>query len=154
MERGRFQAWRFYHPDLDYREGATAGLSVSAQGRVEMVSEAESVRQAILLLLTTSPGERVMRPDYGCELRRLVFSPNDDTTAGLAMHYVRQALDRWEPRIRILRLDARRADRGADGEGAGDGAADRLMIELEYVLRAAQRAQRITLALNLAGEQG
>lgn len=144
MEPGRYRAWRFYHPDLDHREGATAGLSVSPQGRIEMVAEAESVRQSILLLLTTSPGERVMRPDYGCELRRLVFSPNDDTTAGLAIHYVRQALDRWEPRARVVRLDAR-----PSGDAAG-----RLDIELEYVLRADRRAQRITLSLNLTGESG
>ena len=67
-----------------------------------------SVRQAILLLLSTRPGERVMRPTYGCDLHRLVFSPNDDTTAGLAIHYVRQALERWEPRIEVIRLDAGR----------------------------------------------
>ena len=40
-----------------------------------------------------------MRPGYGCHLFRLAFAPNDDTTAGLAIHYVRQALERWEPRI-------------------------------------------------------
>ena len=52
----------------------------------------DAVRQAILLLLTTRPGERVMRRTYGSLLHRLVFAPNDDTTAGLAIHYVRQAL--------------------------------------------------------------
>jgi len=46
-------------------------------------------------------GERVLRPEYGCDLHRLVFSPNDATTAGLAVHYVRAALLRWEPRIEI-----------------------------------------------------
>ena len=73
-----------------------------------MVDESGSVRQAILLLISTTPGERVMRPNYGCALGRLVFSPNDDTTAGLATHYVRQALLRWEPRIQILQLEATR----------------------------------------------
>ena len=51
-----------------------------------------AVRQSILMLLSTRPGERVMPPDYGCPIHRLVFSPNDATTAGLAIHYVRHSL--------------------------------------------------------------
>ena len=65
-----------------------------------------SVRQAVLLLLSTRPGERINRPDYGCYLFRLAFAPNDDTTAGLAIHYVARALERWEKRIIVLSLDA------------------------------------------------
>jgi hypothetical protein len=62
-----------------------------ARAVFEMVAEQAAVRQSILLLLTTVPGERVMRPDYGCDLQKLVFSPNDATTHGLAIHYVRRA---------------------------------------------------------------
>src|ERR1700736_4358537 len=120
-----YRAWRFLHPDLD-ASAEFAGLSISATGGIEMVSEHASVRQAILLLLSTIPGERVMRPDYGCQLHRLVFSPNDETTAGLAIHYVRQALDRWEPRIDILRLDAERNTEDPE----------QLIISLEYRVRA------------------
>jgi phage baseplate assembly protein W len=107
-----------------------------------MVADHASVRQAILLLLSTRPGERVMRPDYGCDLHKLVFSPNDDTTAGLAIHYVRQALSRWEPGIQILRLDTQRheADPG------------RLDISLDYRLRATQRRAELTLSISLTGE--
>ena len=68
----------------------------------------EAVRQSILLLLSTIPGERVMRPTYGCHLHRLVFWPNDDTTAGLAIHYVRRAVERFEPRVEVIRVDATR----------------------------------------------
>src|SRR5215468_12298027 len=85
-----------------------AGLNLSPTGGIEMVEDRDSVRQAILLLLSTRPGERVMRPNYGCDLHRLVFSPNDNTTAGLAIHYVRQAIERWEPRVEVVRLDAER----------------------------------------------
>jgi Bacteriophage baseplate protein W len=100
-----------------------------------MVGDGEAVRQAILLLLTTMPGERVMRPDYGCPLHRLMFAPNDATTAGLAIHYVRQALSRWEPRVEIERLDANPA--------ADEG---RLTVMLEYRLRAS--GVREVLAFN------
>lgn len=100
----RDDALRFTHPDLD---AGTPGLRlVPGLGRIETVDGDASVRQAILLLLSTRPGERVMRPDYGCDLHRLAFAPNDETTAALAIHYVRQALARWEPRADILELDA------------------------------------------------
>jgi len=139
MPLPRYRAWRFAHPDLDAGV-KQPGLQVSNRGRIETVDGHLSVRQAILLLLTTRPGERVMRPDYGCHLSRLVFSPNDDTTAGLAMHYVRQALDRWEPRVEILRLDA--------GRSAEDPA--RMDILLEYRLRASARTERLLFPLYLS----
>jgi phage baseplate assembly protein W len=139
----RHRAWRFLHPDLDIPEAA-AGLRVAPTGRIEMVEEEASVRQAILLLLSTTPGERVMRPDYGCALERLVFSPNDDSTAGLAIHYMRQALDRWEPRIDVLRLDAERNE--ADPT--------RLDLLLEYRVRSTQREGRLSVPVRLAGEEG
>lgn len=140
---GRYRAWRFLHPDLDVPEGAV-GLRIAPNGRIELVEEEASVRQAILLLLSTVPGERVMRPDYGCALERLTFQPNDDTTAGLALHYVRKALDRWEPRIDVLRLDAER----------GPGDPTRLDLRLEYRVRSTQREARLLVPVRLAGDEG
>lgn len=83
-----------------------------------------------------------MRPDYGCNLHKLVFSPNDATTAGLAIHFVRQALERWEPRIQVLRLDA---DSNASEP-------ERLDIMLEYRVRATQQRDGLTFFLRLSGE--
>lgn len=132
------RAWRFLHPDLDVPETA-AGLQISARGGIEMVEGDASVRQAVLLLLSTVPGERVMRPDYGCHLHRLIFSPNDNTTAGLAIHYVRRAVERWEPRIEILRLDAgRNAERP-----------ELLDVFLEYRVRATWHTEQLTFSVNL-----
>ena len=141
MNAPRYRAWRFLHPDLDLVGVGPAGLRVSPSGGISMVQEEASVRQAILLLLSTVPGERVMRPDYGCELHRLVFAPNDDTTAGLAIHYVRRALERWEPRIDILALDANR----------GPDEPFRLDISLEYRVRTTQRTGRLLFGLDLVG---
>lgn len=141
MNSLRYRAWRFVHPDFDAAEGQT-GIRNSATGGIAMVEEAASVRQSILLLLSTRTGERIMRPDYGVELHRLVFSPNDNTTAGLAIHYVRRAVARWEPRIEILHLDA---TRNPDAESYLD-------LVLDYRLRSTQRTERLTFSLNLAGE--
>lgn len=119
-----------------------AGLSFSPTGGLQMVEERESVRQAVLLLLSTRTGERVMRPDYGCDLHKLVFSPNDDTTAGLAMHYVRQAIERWEPRIVIERIDA----------GRDEAYPERLNVLLEYRLSSSQTRDSLIFSVNLTGE--
>ncbi|MGR9115879.1 MAG: GPW/gp25 family protein [Gammaproteobacteria bacterium] len=99
------KAWRFNHPDFDYG-AANTGLTVAPTGAVAMVEGEHAIRQSILLLLSTMPGERINRPGYGCDLHKLVFMPNDATTHGLAIHYVRKAIGRWEPRVRIVRLDA------------------------------------------------
>ncbi len=140
MKVPRSRAWLFLHPDFD--PGAVmSGLRVSPAGRTEMVEGAASIRQSILLLLSTTPGERVMRPDYGCDLQQLIFSPNDETTGGLAILYVRQALARWEPRVEILRLDATR-----DPDDPG-----RLDIVLEYRVRSTGRAEHLLVPLYLAG---
>ena len=142
MSTTRYRAWRFTHPDLDIAE-AQVGLSLSPRGSIALVNDRDSVRQAILLLLSTIPGERVMRPDYGCLLHRLVFSPNDETTAGLAIHYVRQALERWEPRIEVLRLDTER----------NPELPELLTIRLEYRIRTTQQTDTTTFSVNLLGGQ-
>lgn len=142
MNPPRYRAWRFVHPDFDVPEGQL-GLCVSATGGIGMLEEVASVRQAVLLLLSTRRGERVMRSEYGCDLNRLVFSPNDDTTAGMAIHYVRRALERWEPRIDVIRIDA----------GRNPDNPTRLDILVEYRVRAAQRTERLTFSISLAGER-
>jgi len=63
---------------------------------------AEKVRQSILLLLETEPGERVMRPSFGCGLRRFLAKPNSTATRALLQREVELALATFEPRI-VLR---------------------------------------------------
>lgn len=134
----RYRAWRFLYPGLDAAEDS-AGLRFAASGGIDMVQYNETIRQALLLLFSTRPGERVMRPEYGCDIHRLVFSPNDDTTAGLAIYYVQRAIDRWEPRIDVLRLDA-----GRDPEQP-----ERLNILLQYRVRVTRHTELLSFSLNL-----
>jgi len=81
-------------------------IAVDDRGRIAMVSDDESVRQSIWMMLSTAPGERVMRPDFGCGLAELVFAPNTPGTAGQIISAVREALIQWEPRIDVLDVDA------------------------------------------------
>ena len=120
---------------------ADGGLAFTPRGGLVMVGDRAAVRQALLLLLLTRPGERVMRPTYGCELHKLLFWPNDDTTAGLAIHYVRQAVQRWEPRVDHLRVDA---TRNPDNPA-------RLDITMEYRVRSTGEEDRLSVQLRLDG---
>ena len=53
------------------------------------------VRQMIIQVLFTNPGERINRPDFGCGLRRMVFAPNSDATASLLQVLITQSLNKW-----------------------------------------------------------
>lgn len=74
--------------------------------RIAVAEYEESVRQSIRIILSTSKGERVMRPDFGCGLFELVFEPNSAGTRGMAEHHVSEALLLWEPRIDVLQVKA------------------------------------------------
>lgn len=141
MNERRADGWRFVHPDLDRSDG-NAGIRLHPRGGVATVGGAAAVRQSVLMLLSTRRGERVMRPEYGCDLHELVFAPCDGTTAGLALHYVRQALGRWEPRAKVVRLDANFLP-----ERPGT-----LMIQLTYEVRSTGTRDELAVALDLAGE--
>src|SRR5687768_15296631 len=85
--------WKF-PPRLDQR------------GRIDLVHHEADIEEAIRIILMTNKGERQMRPEFGSELFRLQFAPNDGGTAGLARRYVQEALARWEPRIQVKEVIA------------------------------------------------
>ena len=64
-------------------------------GRIATADYEEDIRQAIRIILDTDPGERVMRPDFGCGLRQLVFAPNSDALAAATQTLVHGSLLRW-----------------------------------------------------------
>lgn len=77
-------------------------LGTDATGQVALVTHDREVEQAIRLILGTSCGERPMRPEFGCRIHDHVFGPATSATAGQIAYDVRQALERWEPRIEVL----------------------------------------------------
>ncbi|MEH2421057.1 MAG: GPW/gp25 family protein [Nostoc sp.] len=79
--------------------GWTFPLQLNLQGGVKFSSEDEKVKESIWIILRTSLGERVYRPNFGCRLSELAFAPlNSDTLLQIRM-YVTEALEVWEPRI-------------------------------------------------------
>jgi len=71
----------------------------SGLGRTATAGRDDHIRDLIEQVLFTAPGERVMRPDFGAGLDRLVFEPITTTTMSLVQHYAEEALITWEPRI-------------------------------------------------------
>lgn len=99
--------------------------SISRAGGVRLVSGTEELDAAIRMILSTVPGERVMRPEFGCAMWSHVFSPLTATTLGLIEQSVREALERWEPRIVL-----------DDVRAVPDQQAGTVLIELAYRVRA------------------
>lgn len=106
--------------------GWTFPPKIGPQGGISLTSERSEIDQAIYIILTTSPGERVMRPTFGCRLHELVFAPNDANTASRAVTFVEEALAMWEPRIRLIDVFAR----------PDPNAPERLSIEIRYEIKA------------------
>jgi len=105
-------------------KGWSFPVSPESSGHVAMSAEEKSIREAIWIILATSPGERVMRFDFGCGLHDLVFSLNDADTVGRVQKEVRDALIRWEPRITVL-------DVTVEVKGRGEV----LLINIHYQVR-------------------
>ena len=76
-------------------------LRTDATGGIAMVSREREIEEAIRLILGTSPGERPMRPEFGCRISEFVFASADGSTASLVAAEVDRALGRWEPRINV-----------------------------------------------------
>jgi uncharacterized protein len=99
---------------------------LDAEGKIRLVTLEEDVRQAILIIIQTELGERVMRPDFGIGLRAFIFEPVNTTTMQLVKTRVEEALIDWEPRIDIndLKVDTNKQERNT------------LEIDLLYTVRA------------------
>ena len=74
-------------------------------GRVAMSEMEQDIKESIWILLSTAPGERLMRPEFGCGIHDLVFSSMSTVTMGLFESRVREAINRWEARVDITKLE-------------------------------------------------
>lgn len=104
--------WRF-PVDTDHR------------GDVAASSAEEDIRESIRLILGTVPGERLMRPEFGCDIHEHLFSAATPATLNLIESSVEEALVRWEPRIDIESVDAR----------TDDEEPHTVLIEIDYHVR-------------------
>lgn len=108
-----------------YGRGLSYPVQIGTKGGLRESADLQKIDESIRIILGTQHGERVMRPDFGCNLRSLVFAPNNLQTAALARHYVQDGLKRWEPRIAVQ-----------DVTVTNDPAENRLLIEIRYMIQA------------------
>ena len=108
-------------------------LRVDSTGGIALVSREQEIEEAIRLILGTAPGERPMRPEFGCEVHDFVFDTIDAATVGRMETAIRRALDRWEPRIDVTAIDF-----DLDEVGAG-----RLVITIGYRIRATNHQRNL-----------
>ena len=124
-----------------FGQGLSFPPRVRADGRLAWSAGEENVRESLRLILLTEPGERLMREEFGCGLRRSLFEPNTTTTRQLIRERITAAIGRWEPRVTVEDVDV-----------DPDPADPRLIaITVHFRLVASQALGRIGLSLRLEG---
>jgi phage baseplate assembly protein W len=107
-------------------------------GRTATAAYEEDVRQAILIILGTDPGERVMRPDFGAGLNAFVFEPMNFTTLEALRKRVEDSLIDWEPRIDVEKVTVE----AVPDEG-------KVLIDVRYRVRATNSHQNLVFPFYL-----
>jgi len=69
---------------------------------VQMVSDVADIEESIRIILSTIPGERIMQPDFGCDIKKLVFEIADTWLVSQLNHIIYHALPQYEPRIMFI----------------------------------------------------
>lgn len=113
---------------------------VGPNGRFAVSEGPENVRESIRVILLTEPEERMMLPEFGGGLKRFLFEPNVPSTHRLIQDTIEQALQRWEPRIRLESVDVR-----AD-ESEEQSAVATIRYQLVATRESAQMHLRVRLA--------
>jgi phage baseplate assembly protein W len=108
-------------------------LRVGPTGGIAMVEKDREIEEAIHLVLGTAPGERPMRPEFGCEVHDFTFDTIEAATIGKMEAAIRTALDRWEPRVEVQRVEFD-TDRAYEGE---------LMVTVTYLVRATNHMRNL-----------
>ena len=105
--------------------GLAFPLQVDRRGGIALASDETDIEQAIELILATAPGERPMRPEFGCAIHDFVFASVTGSTAGRIAYEVQRSLERWEPRINVEGIDVT-----IDSEEPST-----VYIDIQYVIR-------------------
>lgn len=122
--------------------GLNFPLRTDARGQVSLVTGSEDIEQAIRIILGTRPGERVMRPTFGCRAHELIFEPITASTASMMQEYVYDALRMWEPRIDVVSVNV-------EVESGNSGI---LLAVVEYHIKATHDTRSIVHPFYIAEE--
>lgn len=105
-------------------------------GSVKRVTAEDDIRESLHILLSTTPGERVMQPSYGCDLKSQVFEEIDEEAATVIADLIKRAILFFEPRITVERISV-------DIENVEDQLNGIIQIFITYTIRATNNRQNI-----------
>jgi phage baseplate assembly protein W len=114
-------------------------VGINLTGGISGSTYEDNVRESIFVILGTAPGERVMRPDFGCRIHDLMFAPNNAITAARAEFYVEEALYKYEPRLQDVTVKAQ----------PNPDEPNRLDIRVEYVIAGKQHPKNLVFPFYL-----
>src|SRR4051812_12318382 len=106
--------------------GLSFPLRVDQSGAIALTSGEADIAGSLRMVLMTAPGERLMRPQFGCRIWDLLFEPVNANTLGLMAEAVRDAVSQWEPRVGIADLVVDPDERDSS----------RVLIRLTYLVKA------------------
>ncbi len=124
-----------------YGQGISFPPRLGAEGRVVWSSGPDNIRESMVVILLTEPGERLMMPDFGGRLRSFLFEPNTTATRRRIQEEITKSLQVWEPRITLQSVTVE-AD-GSDPKAA--------VAVIQYQLVATQTAGQVSLRVQLGG---
>ena len=125
--------------------GWTFPVGPSGSGGISLSSGHSEIAESIRLILGTSPGERMMRPNFGCQIHELVFAPLTGDTLGLCRRYVEEALGWWEPRIDVVDIDVT-----LDPKDADQG---KLLVGIRYTIKGTKDERSLVYPFYLIREE-
>ena len=123
--------------------GLSFPLRTDARGQIVLVTGSEDIDQSIRIIISTTPGERVMRPTFGCRAHELLFEPRTAGTISMLQDYVYEALRMWEPRIEVLNVTV----------SSEDGQTGILLAEIRYQIKSTHDTRSIVYPFYIADEQ-
>lgn len=124
-------------------KGFAFPMRVDGRGMVETSSGERSVAEAVRLILGTAVGERIMQPEFGCQIHELVFHPVNANTCSMVSLYVNQALIKWEPRIESISVQSY----------PDPTSENTILIIVDYKVRSTNNMQNLVYPFYLRREQ-
>jgi phage baseplate assembly protein W len=117
-------------------------IALDRRDTIAIAQHEEKIKQSVFIILATPKGERVMRPDFGCEIHDQVFDVIDSSTLTLIRTAVEEALILWEPRIEVMEVTTL-----TDNLGEG-----RIEIKVDYKVRYTNTAHNLVYPFYLETE--
>jgi phage baseplate assembly protein W len=124
-------------------KGLAFPLQFNPRGEIALANGERDIEQSIHLILSTIPGERVMRPNFGCRAWELVFAPINSETSSLMSYYVTEALSFWEPRVEVMKVEVFRDTSRDSG----------LLVEVYYSIKATHDQRSIVYPFFIVDEE-